>query len=688
MSGITDLWRTGRGCCLAIIALALLLLLGACVALGWGAAKWTQAAGDPGLDVMLLIDQSDSLWELGGVGTDPTLLRMEAARLFAATLGVDGTAAHYRLGAVYFGSQPRLVATLTPLTGQDSDRQALLATLAADPQPMGWTDINAALMLAHQELFTSERAEPDRVKAIVLLTDGRPQTEALTTPAATQAYLDALRSQIQMFSNQGAVVYAVLLRNELSDADPMMRDVYRPMWVGLAEAGQGVTFYDARSSQDLAPIYHDIVAQLHRSNSQGLVVQETVQDRLEATAEVAEGWQTATFVVHKSAPDLKVTLVQPDGRVLMADESGVRFDGQLTNRYETWSIDWPEPGLWRVQVAGRGAVAVWLDYRLAPATPTATASPTRTVTPTTTRTATAWPTATPTPSPSATATALAVEAPWLEIVQPQPDASYAVGQSAAVVVSAAHMGPGSITTSLIGGDLAEPVSIVLTMTGDGEEAGVTVWNGETAPLQTTGVYTLTVAGGSELGRGVRLDAQQQVTFAATRRSAVWGWLAGIVLGLSAVVVVGSGIRRRSRPMLAGVLRVTRGPNGQTVGQSWDLSAQRHRSATLGSGGRCYVSLPGDTLLPERAALIRSALDVESGPLLVDLTSQGAVGVNGSPVTRQHELTDGDSIELGSYQLRYENLALRRLRRQAPTTRKPTDFDLDWPNAEAPPERAS
>ena len=96
MNTISDLWRSTRGCCLAIFALALLLLLGACVALGWGVAKWTEAAEELGLDVMLVIDQSGSLWELGGVGTDPELLRMEGARLFAAYLGVDGAAANYR----------------------------------------------------------------------------------------------------------------------------------------------------------------------------------------------------------------------------------------------------------------------------------------------------------------------------------------------------------------------------------------------------------------------------------------------------------------------------------------------------------------------------------------------------------------------------------------------------------------
>lgn len=681
MSGITDLWRTGRGCCLAIVALALLLLLGACVALGWGVAKWTEAAEEPGLDVMMLIDQSGSLWELGGVGTDPQMLRMEGARLFAATLGVDGAANSYRLGAMYFGSQPRLIAPLTPLTGPGNGREALLAALAADPQPMGWTDVNAALALAYDELFMSERAEPDRLKALVLFTDGRPQTEALTTPAATQAYLDALHEQIQAFTDQGAVVYAVLLSNAASDADPLTRDVYRPLWVELAEAGKGVSFYDARSSQDLAPIYHDIVAQLHRSSSQGMVLRETVQDALEATVDVAAGWQSATFVVHKSVPGMQVVLVRPNGQVVSTDAPGVRYSGQLDRRYETWTIDQPAAGQWRVQITGRGAVAVWLDYQLLPATPTAspTATPSPTATRSATRTASSPATAMPGPSPTATATPLTLAAPRLEIMQPQPGTRYAPGAAAAVLIEVASVQPDTLAVSVAGGDLAGPQ--VITLTQDIVENGI-YWQGQSAPLHATGNYTLTVSWSSELGRGVVVHEQRQVPFTVAKRTFPAGWLAGAGLGLAAAAVVGHSVRRRrSRPHLAGVLRLTRGPAGQTVGQSWDLSAGRRQSATLGSGSRCDVLLAHDPQLPAQAAVIQisSQSDAGSAPLLIDLTPEGRVRINSEPIVKQAALRDGDAIELGAYHLRYENLALRRQAQKTSPPRRLTDLDLGWPD---------
>ena len=238
--------------------------------------------------------------------------------------------------------------------------------------------------------------------------------------------------------------------------------------------------------------------------------------------------------------------------------------------------------------------------------------------------------------------------------------------------------PGSFTASVIGGDLTGPQVITLTQVAVGD--GI-LWQGQTAPLHATGNYTLTVRWCSELGRGVVLHEQRQVAFTVTKRNAAAGWLAGAGLGLAAAAVAGGSVRRRrSRPHLAGVLRMTRGPAGQTVGQSWDLSAGRRQSVTVGSGSRCDVVLPQDPQLPAQAALIRNSSQsrADSGPLLLDLTPAGSVRINGQPVVKHVSLRDGDDIELGAYRLRYENLALRRQAQQLFSPRRPTDLDPGWP----------
>lgn len=599
------LWHTARGCCLAIVLVALVLTLATCAALGWGIGRATAAPDDQGLDVMLVLDQSGSLWELGGVGSDPQMLRMEGARLFAAYLGVDGAAQDYRLGMIFFGSQPTLVVPLTSL-GDPAGRQNLLATLSQQPEPMGWTDVNAALALAHQELFESERANPDHATAVVLFTDGRPQTDELGTPAAGDAYLSELQALVTRFTDRGAAFFTVLLANDVTEADPQIRDVYRPLWVSLAESGIGVRFYEVRgkatgqvrASQDpsglspagrsLTAIYHDIVVQLHRGQSQGTILDQAVIGSAEVPLQVPAGWSRASFVVHKSDPALEVRILRPDGSPLRAGDPDLRHTGEPGEaRYEVWSVDEPSEGEWQVQARGQGMVTVWLDYQPSPATPTPTLTGTPTPTLTGTPTVTPTPTTTRTAVPTATATA--------------------------------------------------------TPTADSPLSPV--------PLMSGGQPTSTGAEAVE-GRG----------------GPPWGWI--LMGGLVALSAGAGGLwwRRRNQPLLEGSLRLVRGPEGEQVGRVWDLGHLGRGSATVGRGAGCSVILAHDPEIAPVVAVICAGRDPDDdpAPMLTDLpvtadgpgTGDGKVVVNGQPAKNGRRLNDGDLVQIGSYQLRYENLDLR------------------------------
>lgn len=404
------LWRSTRGCCLAIVILALLVILGLCVFLGWGVAniRNAEAADQTGMDVMLVIDQSGSLWDLGGIGADPDMLRMEGAQLVASYLGIDGLGADYRLGVVYFGTQPRLVAPLTSLVNPPVGRQQVLDVLTQTPDPMGWTDVNSALALAYQELYQSERTEAGRESAVIFFSDGRPQTEALGTPDSGDPYLAQLRAWVERFAERDAAFYTVLLRNVVTETDPFLTHVYRPLWQELARSSHGnVAFYEVSASQDLPAIYHDLVVQLHQSQNNAAMVERDVVERLVLPVDVPDGWAWASFVVRKSDPGVAVSLRQPDGRTLSAETSGTQIkDGPGGIHYEIWSVDRPRSGQWTLEAQGEGLITVWLDYRVLPATatPTATATSSPTMTPTDTSTPTATPTGTPTPTATRTAT--------------------------------------------------------------------------------------------------------------------------------------------------------------------------------------------------------------------------------------------------------------------------------------------
>jgi len=666
------LWRKAGGCCLALVLIALILTLATCVAIGWGIGRAIATSEEQGLDVILVIDQSGSLWELGDVGSDPQMLRMEGARLFGTYLGVDGPARDYRLGVIFFGTHPILVAPLTSLRDPDG-RQALLTILDQQPEPMGWTDINAALALAYQELFQSERSDPTHATAIVLFTDGRPQTGKLSTPAVGSTYLSNLQAWIKRFTNHGTAVFTVLLGNAITDADPQIHDVYRPLWVSLAESGIGVRFYDARTSQDLAAIYHDIVVQLHRGQTQGAILDQAVEGSTQVPVEIPAGWRRVTFVVHKSDPALEVSILRPDGSPLKASDPGLRYTGEPgKSSHEVWSVDRPPSGRWKVQAHGQGMVTVWLDYQPLPATPTPTVTitPTPTITSVPTSTPSPTPTTMPTPTtipttkpaPTATPTPLTVTRARLEVLEPQANGRYSRGRPVQVVVRLAGRDKGEVHAFLRWSSQPDPLPVPLL--ADEDE----LLRGQTPTLDATGTYTLTIRQVDDVGRGVILQDEVCVPFTVESDGLPWGRI------LSAGILFLSGIagvlrwRHCHQPLVDGTLRIVQDPRKEEAGRVWDLGRMNRGSVTLGRAAGCDIVLAHDPSLPPRAAIIQARRDADGHvePILADLSDEGMVLINGQRAdpgvsatkSRSYRLRDGDLIQIGGYCLRYENLSLR------------------------------
>lgn len=577
MNTISHLWHSSRGCCLFMAILLLLIVLGSCAVLGFGLARLTEAAGATGLDVMLIVDQSGSLWELGGIGTDPAMMRMEAARLLSTYLGVDGPLPDYRLGVVYFGTTPELVMPLTSLTKDHGGREAVLAALGQPPELMGWTDVNAALALAYQELYQGERAVPDHAKAVVLFTDGRPQTAANSTPASDDAYLADLRQWVRRFSAEGATLATVLLVNPVTDHDSQMTAVYRPLWRDLAASGASVRFYDVQAGEDLLDVYHDLAVQLQRGETQGAILDDIVDGQAQATITIPPGWRQATLVMRRSNPALSVLILRPNGRPVQAADPDIRRRGD-GRQIEIWSIDRPEPGQWSLQIDGQGALTAWLDYRPLPPTPTPTIAP----------------------SPSATSS-------------PSQTTTIPVPVRASAVVTA----------------LPAPTI--------------------SAPLLTASV-----------------DETEPTTAAPP-----WGWIAFAVVAVVTGGSLGLVLLRRQSPALEGKLRMVQAPEGEPAGRSWDFGQSRRSKVIVGTSRENDIMLARDPELLPRTAIIRAerGADGETIPVLSDLSGRQLAQVKGQPAGSRQMLQDGALIQIGAYQLRYENLTLRR---QAKSWRPPSN----------------
>jgi len=524
---------------------------------------------------------------------------------------------------------------------------------------MGWTDINAALDLTYQELFASERTDSNHATAIIIFTDGRPQTNALESRATLDAYLAELQSEVHRFAAQGTVIFAVLLSSPATDTDPQTRDLYRPLWVDLAESGIGVHFYEARSDQDLIDIYHDITVQLHRERSQGTVLDRVIEGQIETPIKAPVGWQSLSFVVYKSDPAMEVSVQCPGGTQLRVGQPGVRYSaGPGDPSYEVWMVNTPQPGTWLVRVRGQGMVTVWLDYHPLPETPMPTATTASMATATVAPTATALPSATlpPTPLPTATPTptAIAVISSKLAVIEPQADRRYPPGRSVEVVIELPAGDTADVRAFLEGG--SQPGSLPVSLTSDG--AGFL--RGQTPPLESSGWYTLTVRRTSDVGRAVILQDEAHVTFQVKPHWNRFWWALIIIL-----LALGAGLgylwrHRRNRPLVEGTLRLIRGPEGEETGRVWHLGQWARETIAIGSSTGCDIVLSRDPQIAARAALIRVEQD-DDGHARVVLDSLGEAGsvlVNGRPIQRPLQIHDGDAVQVGAYRLQYENLRLR------------------------------
>ena len=407
--------RRRRGCrrralgCLGFLALlaalAFLLLFGL---IHWARAQAAVPPVEP-LAVQLVIDNSNSMFDKGGVGADPDLLRMAAARLFIEYLGIEDGRFQPACGIVFFGSTADQVAPLMPL--DDATRRRALVERLADPARMGWTDQDGALEVARQGL-----AGADGRKTIVILTDGKPEWNDRPTPDERAATVERMTRRGRQLGDEGITLFIILLAGPQTDADPEIAAVWQPVWQQMAAATPDGRFLAVREADDLPAAYHTIVVALTGRQSQGVVVDADITpDGLRESVAVEAGLARLVLVVRKSHPDTTVTIRRPSGAVLRpaaGDDASVRRSGGLLE--EIWTINEPAAGDWLVTADGVGRLTVWKDFERATPTPrpTATAEPTATPRPSATPApgATPQPTATRVPTPTATPTVVAAVA--------------------------------------------------------------------------------------------------------------------------------------------------------------------------------------------------------------------------------------------------------------------------------------
>ena len=354
-------FRCWKRACLLVLLIVLLLCVALCMAAIFIAGRASaQGIEQSPLDVLLLIDHSNSMWDKRGIGSDPDLLRVQAANLFIAYLGVDAARPANRLGVVHFGGESILAVPLTPLDSPER-RQGIRAAIA-DPQRLGWTDPLAALQLAYETLFPQGQRAPARQPVVILLSDGKPELFPAPSPAERAAYLADLRALVERFREHGCPIFTVALSNEATDADPEIQTIYRNLWQEIAAHTPPAEYHEARTAADLLPIYHAVVARLSGVEADTPVVETVVEGQAQETITVEAGLARMTLVILRSDPALEVRLVRPEGVPARPGDPDVQHTGTAgATHEEVWAIRDPRPGRWTLEFQGDSTVVVWLD---------------------------------------------------------------------------------------------------------------------------------------------------------------------------------------------------------------------------------------------------------------------------------------------------------------------------------------
>jgi hypothetical protein len=335
-----------RGTRILLLVLVLSLGLGLMLRRPGPAVAAPEPAGVPDLDIILVIDQSDTMF----FKNDPLSWRITLAKLFIDLLSVDQSGASHRLGVVMFGN-PELAAPLMAIQ-EPGRREGLKSLLDANNRTLGITDIPAALKIAQMELDMNGR--PTATQAIILISDGICQVKSEMDATAIQTCHDDIRQLAIGGSERQRPLFAIALASREQRARQDYAQ-YPLFWRELAQSTGGLYFEPTNATDQLLNAYMQIIQHLFGLPAEAItVVQVPIQMRFDLTADC----QQAVFTAVKYNPGIATRLVRPDGRQLApgATDSDVQIVSSPNS--DVFSVQAPAAGAWMVELDGNGSASV------------------------------------------------------------------------------------------------------------------------------------------------------------------------------------------------------------------------------------------------------------------------------------------------------------------------------------------
>lgn len=315
-------------------------------------ARGQSESNFPDLDIILVIDQSNSMFYQNdpwrGCDQGPCKYpgwRIVMANLFVDLLGIDQSGPSHQLGILMFGYKNEWVSHLADIS-QVSTRENIKIELKEKNVFMVTTHIPEAIEAAQAEL--DSRGRDGSKKAIVFLSDGVCQYRDNPPP---EEVADCNRRIDDLVSGSNYPVYTIALTEEAFQGGELFQ-VYKNIWQQIAAETGGLYFEPKKAEGELLRVYTKIIEHLL-----GLPPDETrppVESPIEIQFDIPDRLLQVIFSVIKYEDTVETSIIRPDGTLI--DPSNLLGDVRLSKSSLTdvYSVFKPDPGTWTVRLTGRG----------------------------------------------------------------------------------------------------------------------------------------------------------------------------------------------------------------------------------------------------------------------------------------------------------------------------------------------
>ncbi|RLC92131.1 MAG: hypothetical protein DRI79_01290 [Chloroflexi bacterium] len=329
-----------------------------------------QAPPSPGVDLIILLDQSGSMSGSAGYrATDPTERRVQTAQYLIDYMAFDGNSVHpertNRVVVVGFGS-PGKTHILVPLTSLEDADIISDAKNAIVAENLGNTSFISALELVRQVFPAATDAELEsdtRQRLIVLITDGGPydaRAERVENPYTYADYFEELTdycdAELSLFT-----LYII----GIDDANRYWPQV-KSRWEDVAGPGHAVR---VSSVEEMNREIVRLVCPFLNPDKPADYCQVSVL----GYHFIQPYARSVSFSFFKYNPEARITLRRPDATLVNVDCYDKRkWDADVINvtctetpegntRDEMYEISNPDPGCWQSAREGTGQVDVFVQ---------------------------------------------------------------------------------------------------------------------------------------------------------------------------------------------------------------------------------------------------------------------------------------------------------------------------------------